>query len=171
MIDRRDFLVTSGLALGASLIPNLRGLRPANAAITPNMPAPNPYLAESVYPTSHFNPGATDSVLFAGPVRGRKLCADAVKTVSTVITSNPAIKKVGEETIAFASGAVGVLKLRLTGKAMEARNSLPILVSRPMRLRPPMKPFNRFSPSWTQRNVHVTKARSSRRSAQWAAWA
>ena len=46
-------------------------------------------------------------MLFAGPVRGRKLAADAVKTVSTVITSNPAIKKVGEETIAFASAADG----------------------------------------------------------------
>jgi hypothetical protein len=33
---------------------------------TPNMPAHNPWLTDSVYPTSHFNPGATDSVLFAG---------------------------------------------------------------------------------------------------------
>ncbi len=34
----------------------------------------------------------------------------------TVITSNPAIKKIGDETIVFASSAVGVQKLRLTGK-------------------------------------------------------
>jgi hypothetical protein len=78
-----------------------------------------------VYPTSHFNPGATDSVLFRGPVNGRKLSLSDVRTVSTVITSNPAIKKVGSETIAFASGAVGVQKLRLTGKRLEAGNFVP----------------------------------------------
>ena len=36
----------------------------------PNMPAANPWLADSVYPTSHFNPAATDSVPFGGLVRG-----------------------------------------------------------------------------------------------------
>ena len=55
------------------------------------MPERNPRLAESVYPISHFNPGATDSVLFAGPVHGRKLTPNDVKSVPTVITSNPAI--------------------------------------------------------------------------------
>ncbi|UGY11151.1 hypothetical protein [Phyllobacterium pellucidum] len=89
------------------------------------MPPRNPWLAESVYPTSHFNPGATDSVLFAGPVHGRKLKTEEVKTVPTVITSNPTLKKVGDQTIAFASGAVGVQKLRLTGKTMEAGNFVP----------------------------------------------
>ena len=73
MIGRRELLVTSGLALAASLIPNLRGLTQANATTTPNMPAPNPYLAKSVYPISHFNPAATNSVTIAGPVNGRKL--------------------------------------------------------------------------------------------------
>ena len=34
----------------------------------PQMPPRNPWLADSAYPTSHFNPGATDSVLHAGPV-------------------------------------------------------------------------------------------------------
>jgi hypothetical protein len=54
-----------------------------------------------------FQSSATDSVLFAGPVHGRKLAVDDVKSVLTVITSNPAIEKLGSETIAFASGAVG----------------------------------------------------------------
>ena len=67
-----------------------------------------------------FNGGATDSVSFAGPVHGRKLKPDEVKTVPIVFDSNPAIKKVGNETIAFASGAVGVQKILLTGKAFEA---------------------------------------------------
>jgi hypothetical protein len=94
----------------------------AAAEPSPQMPSRNPWLAEGVYPTSHFNPGATDSVLIAGPVHGRKLDSNEVKTVPTVITSNPAIKQLEGETIAFASGAVGVQKLRLTGKAMEAGN-------------------------------------------------
>src|SRR6201995_4313591 len=92
------------------------------AESSPSMPDRNPWLADSVYPTSHFNPGATDSVLFAGPTHGRKLTAGRVKPVPTVVTSNPAIKKISGETIAFASGAVGVQKIRLTGKTMEAGN-------------------------------------------------
>ena len=42
MSGRRDLLVTSALVLAASFIPNLLGLRPANAATIPNFPAPNP---------------------------------------------------------------------------------------------------------------------------------
>jgi hypothetical protein len=40
------------------------------------MPARNPWLTDSVYPSSHFNPAATDSVLFAGPTKGKKLTRD-----------------------------------------------------------------------------------------------
>ncbi len=124
MSNRRDVLIGLGSLLACSTC-----LRPVlHAAIAqdlPTMPRRNPWLAESVYPTSHFNPGATDSVLFAGPVHGRKLKTEEVKTVPTVITSNPTLKKVGVQTIAFASGAVGVQKLRLTGKTMEAGNFVP----------------------------------------------
>jgi hypothetical protein len=127
MLKRREFLLT-GVSL-ASLVAGLSILdvgSPAQAAdATVAMPPSNPWLADSVYPTSHFNSGATDSVLFPGPVDGRKLSLDDVKTVPTVITSNPAIKTVGDESIAFASGAVGVQKIRLTGKAMEAGNFVP----------------------------------------------
>jgi hypothetical protein len=63
-------------------------------------------------------------VLFAGPVHGRKLAVDDVKSAPTVITSYSAIKKLGSETIPFANGAEGMLKLRLTGKALEAVNSV-----------------------------------------------
>jgi hypothetical protein len=86
----------------------------AQRTTTPNMPARNPWLASGPYPTSHFNGGATDSVPFAGPVHGRKLTPQDVKTVSIVFDSNPAVKKVGSETIAFASGAVGIQKILLT---------------------------------------------------------
>ncbi|CAA2143087.1 hypothetical protein [Hyphomicrobium sp. ghe19] len=124
MKNRRDFLLESIAAgIAAIHLPRLLTSAKAESSVrAPAMPAANPWLADSVYPTSHFNPGATDSVLFAGPVNGRQLTKDDVKFVPTVITSNPAIKKVGNETIAFASGAVGVRKLRLTGKLMEAGN-------------------------------------------------
>ena len=124
MQTRRDLLLTgASVAAGAPLLsPTATAFAATPGAQAPNMPERNPWLTESVYPTSHFNPGATDSVLIAGPVHGRKLVAGEVKTVPTVITSNPAIKKIGNETVAFASGAVGVQKLRLTGKALEAGN-------------------------------------------------
>jgi hypothetical protein len=92
------------------------GLQPA-----PNMPARNPWLTDSVYPTSHFNPAATDSVLFAGPRTGKKLVYDKdVKDVSNVMVSNPTVKKIGSDTVGFASGTLGVLKILLTGKSLEA---------------------------------------------------
>ncbi|OWQ50540.1 hypothetical protein CEE60_16880, partial [Stenotrophomonas maltophilia] len=93
-------------------------------ATPPNMPPPNPWLADSVYPTSHFNPAATDSVLIAGPVGSRNLTAADVATVPTLVTSNPTMKRVGGEVIAFASGAVGVQKIRVTGDAFEAVGGL-----------------------------------------------
>jgi hypothetical protein len=93
---------------------------------TPNMPARNPWLADSVYPTSHFNPGATDSVLFAGPTKGKKLIRDKdVKVVSNVMVSNPAIKKIGRDSVAFASGTLGIRKLLLTGKSLEDLGFMP----------------------------------------------
>ena len=87
---------------------------------SPNMPARNPWLADSVYPTSHFNPAATDSVLIAGPVVGKQLTMADVKTVPTLITSNPTMKRVASDVVAFASGAVGVQKILVTGNAFEA---------------------------------------------------
>ena len=105
MRARRDFLLGTVSAMAAALF--LPPVATANTEAVPNMPRRNAWLTDSVYPTSHFNPGATDSVLIAGPVNGRKLAPADVKTVPTVITSNPTIKKIGNETIAFGSGAVG----------------------------------------------------------------
>ena len=91
----------------------------------PNMPPRNHWLADSVYPTSHFNPAATDSVLHAGPTQGRQLTKDDTNAVPNVMASNPAIKKIGKDTVAFASGTLGILKLLLTGKALEALGFMP----------------------------------------------
>lgn len=124
LLNRRTVMLTAGALLAGTAAARMFEPAPSFAAVpaAPNMPARNPWLASGPYPTSHFNPGATDSVLFAGPVGGRQLKDSEVRTVPTVITSNPAIKQVGDETIAFASGAVGVQKLRLTGTALEAGN-------------------------------------------------
>jgi hypothetical protein len=89
------------------------------------MPPHNPWLADSVYPISHFNPGATDSVLIAGPTTGKQLTRDDAIFVPNVMVSNPAIKKIGGDTVAFASGTLGILKLLLTGKALEALSFTP----------------------------------------------
>src|SRR5262245_61445029 len=57
MQTRRDFLLTSvSMAAVATWLPPMDML--ANAAALPAMPPSNPWLAESVYPTSHFNPGS-----------------------------------------------------------------------------------------------------------------
>ena len=93
---------------------------------TPSMPVRNPWLTDSVYPTSHFNPGATDSVLTAGPSVGRTLTRNRdLKVVTNVMVSNPTVKKINSSTVAFASGTLGILKLRLTGEDLDATSFTP----------------------------------------------
>ena len=88
----------------------------ALAQSAPNMPPRNPWLTDSVYPTSHFNPAATDSVLFAGPEKGKKLTRDKdVKVVPNLMVSNPTVKKIGPDTVIFASGTLGIRKILATG--------------------------------------------------------
>jgi hypothetical protein len=71
---------------------------------------------DSVYPTAHFNQGTTDSVLMAGPSVARKLILNRdVKAVTNVMVSKPSGQKIVSDTVAFASGTLGILKLRLTG--------------------------------------------------------
>ena len=120
-----------GLVLGAASIVTASGssLLPSRSlaqAQPPAMPARNSWLADSVYPTSHFNGGATDSVLFAGPAKGKRLVRGRdAKVVSNVMVSNPAIKKIGPDTVGFASGTLGILKILLTGTALEAVSFTP----------------------------------------------
>ena len=62
MKNRRDFLLES-MTTGIAVIhlPRLITSAKAEGAVwAPAMPAANPWLADSVYPTSHFNTGATD---------------------------------------------------------------------------------------------------------------
>ena len=129
-MNRRELLLsTAGAALtcnmGGPLVgraqTSVQGQHLGIGAPIFNMPARNPWLTDSVYPTSHFNPGATDTVLHAGLAKGKKLTAGTdVKSVSNVMVSNPAVKRIGADTVGFASGTLGILKILLTGKALEA---------------------------------------------------
>ena len=92
---------------------------------TPNMPARNPWLTDSVYPITHINSAQTDSVLHAGPTKGRKLTAADVMTLPTVFTSNPTIKKEGGETILIGSGVNGIRKIIATGESFKEVSFLP----------------------------------------------
>ena len=91
----------------------------------PNMPARNPWLADSAYPISHDNPGATEAVAHAGPTKGRQLSVADVKTVPNVFTSNPTVKNVGGERIIIAFGVDGIRKIRATGEAFDLVSFLP----------------------------------------------
>jgi hypothetical protein len=98
----------------------LRAIRPP-----PRMPPLNPWLTDSVCPTSHVNPAATDAVRFAGPAYGRKLEPGEVSHVPLAFCANPVVKQIGYDTIAFASSALGIHKILLTGKACELVSFVP----------------------------------------------
>jgi hypothetical protein len=94
-------------------------MRAEHDANAPRMPTRNPWLADSVYPISHFNPGATDSVEHAGPTHGRQLTADDVKFVLNIYTSNATVKTEDNETIVIAAGIDGIRKINATGDAFD----------------------------------------------------
>ena len=91
----------------------------------PNMPARNPWLTDSVYPTTHHNAAQTDAVLHAGPTKGGKLTVGQVKTLPTVFTANPTIKKIGNDTVLIASGFNGIEKIVATGEGFEHISFMP----------------------------------------------
>lgn len=91
----------------------------------PNMPARNPWLTDSVFPTSHFNTAQTDAVLHAGPTKGGKLTAEQIKTLPTAFASNPTIKKIGNDTVLIASGFNRIEKILATGEAFEHISFMP----------------------------------------------
>src|SRR5262245_16792907 len=91
----------------------------------PNMPARNSWLTDSVYPVSHANPAATDSVAFAGPTGGGKLTRDQVTSVPVLFVSNPTVKKSGHDTVVLAPGTLGIQKVIATGEAFDLVDFLP----------------------------------------------
>jgi hypothetical protein len=126
MNNRREFLQNGASILLAGAVMPAGLANPLWAQQSPAMPPRNPWLTDSVYPTSHFNPGATDSVLFAGPAKGKKLTlGQDVKVVRNLMVSNPTVKKIGSDTVLFASGTLGIRKILATGKAFESLSFLP----------------------------------------------
>jgi len=95
------------------------------AGATGSLPNRNTWLADSVYPMSHDNPAATDSVPHAGPTKGRQLTAADVKSVPTVFTSNPTVKKIGDRTVVIAAGIEGISKIDATGDDYKLVSFLP----------------------------------------------
>src|SRR5262245_11151576 len=95
------------------------------AKTIPNMPARNPWLADSIYPTTHGNPGATDAVTHAGPTRGRTLTSADVQTIPNLFTSSPTVKRTGDETIVIAAGVDGIRKIDASGDTFELVSFLP----------------------------------------------
>ena len=77
---------------------------------TPNLPAINPWLTQSVYPTSHHNPGQTDASPVEGPTEAQELTTADVKTVKGLFNSQPVTKHIGEDRILIAAGVLGIRK-------------------------------------------------------------
>ena len=112
-------------ALSLALALTSASAQQTNASKTPNMPARNPWLVDSAMPINHANAAQTDSVLHAGPTKGRKLTAADVLIVPTVFTSSPLIKKEGGETILIGSGVNGIRKIIATGESFKEVSFLP----------------------------------------------
>jgi len=69
-----------------------------------NLPAKNPWLTNSVYPTSHHNPGQTDASPIAGPTQSKDLEKGDVKTVLGLFNSQPVTKIMGKDRVLIAAG-------------------------------------------------------------------
>ncbi|WP_205959734.1 hypothetical protein [Flammeovirga aprica] len=89
------------------------------------LPQTNPWLTESVYPTSHHNPAQTDVSPIAGPAFSMQLSKDQVKTIPAVFNSNPTTKHIGKDRIIMISGVNGVRKVLATGDQFEQVSFLP----------------------------------------------
>ena len=92
---------------------------------TPNLPTINPWLTQSVYPTSHHNPGQTDASPVEGPTEAQELTTADVKTVKGLFNSQPVIKHIGEDRILIAAGVLGIRKIYATGDEFNEVSFLP----------------------------------------------
>jgi len=91
----------------------------------PNLPDINPWLTDSVYPTSHHNPAQTDASPLDGPTNGRVLSAKDVSFSHQMFNSQPVVMKMGDEKIIISSGVSGISKIRATDGAFEEISFLP----------------------------------------------
>jgi hypothetical protein len=125
---RKLLLATATLAAASALEPPAgmgASVADAQPVSIPNMPAKNPFLADSVFPITHFNPAVTDAVAHAGPTSGRALGDADVMTVATLYTSSGTVKTIGGATIIVASGIDGIRKINATEKSFDLVSLLP----------------------------------------------
>lgn len=94
-------------------------------AAATNLPAKNPWVADTPYAISHHNPAQTDVTEVYGPTVGGKLKHQQVKTVPLVWCSAPTYKYIGNETVVIASTPMGLLKVLATGETFELVSSVP----------------------------------------------
>jgi len=94
-------------------------------AQTVNLPAKNSWLTDSVYPTSHHNPGQTDASPINGPTTGKDLTVDDIKTVKGLFNSQPVTKHIGKDRILITAGVLGIRKIYATGDAFEEISFMP----------------------------------------------
>ena len=90
-----------------------------------NLPAENPWVADSPYAISHHNPAQTDVTEVDGPTVGGKLTIGEAKTIPLVWCSAPLYKQVGNETVVIASNPMGIIKVRATGEKFELVSNVP----------------------------------------------
>lgn len=90
-----------------------------------NLPAKNPWLTDSVYPTSHHNPAQTDVSPIAGPSASKALGPRDVRIVPKVFVSNPVVTRIGEDRVIYAAGSTGISKILATGDMFEEVAYLP----------------------------------------------
>ncbi len=104
----------------------LVGLLAANVSAQEiNVPVKNKWLADSVYPMSHYNPGQTDVTSVAGPLKGKKLTVGEAKTATAAWCSAPTVKRIGNETVVIASNPHGLIKIRATGEDFDVISNVP----------------------------------------------
>lgn len=105
------------IILMINLVLSLVGCGQVEEAV--NLPAKNPWLTDSVYPTSHHNPAQTDASPLAGPTKGYHLKASDVKTVPGLFNSQPVVKMMGKDRLFIAAGILGLRKIYATGESFE----------------------------------------------------
>ena len=87
----------------------------------PSMPASNPMAGGQRLPHLTLQPWRDRLGAHRRPNRWTDTYRNRdVKAVTNVMVSNPTVKKIDSDTVAFASGTLGILKLRLTGNALDA---------------------------------------------------
>ena len=90
-----------------------------------NLPAANPWVADSAYPISHHNSAQTDVTPIDGPTVGKRLTRNEVKTIPLLWCSAPIYKQVDEGTVVVASNPMGLIKVRANGEDFELISNVP----------------------------------------------